>query len=186
MRILAYCDSKWLGATLEVVGLGADVITSPPVTAHTFPTAWLSGYDVIYIDLNGEPGGQMLYDSEGNAALALDTVRGASLEGAVVVATVCHLPESPFLDAFLESGVRAVIAGEGLNWGASDEPVGAQRLAQAIIPRLARYSPRVALDLAKGITKLSLQRVFHGDAVRDALAFQVYDRGGNDETRRAA
>lgn len=187
LRILAYCDTRWLGATIGVVGRAADVLTSPPVDAETFSSAWLMGYDVIYIDLLGEPGEPHLYRSIGDVvepALSVETVRDADLAGAVVVTTACYLDETPFLDAFLSSQASSVIGGPGYNYGDADRPLGAQTLARHIIARLGRGdTPEEALSRARGRMRVGLERLFYPEATEDAMGFHVYRLGGRHGER---
>jgi len=172
-----------LGATIGVVGHAADVITSPPVDAMTFNPSWLMGYDVLYIDLYGEPGDSSLYRKVGDRmepALDVATVRETDLCGAVVIATACYLPQTPFLDAFLAAGARGVIGGAGYNWGDDDQPIGAQKLAKHVIARLEwGDTPEEALKRAKGSLSMSLERLFWREATEDALQFALYEREGD-------
>jgi hypothetical protein len=185
LRTLAYCDSRYLGATIGVVGNRADVITSPPVDAKTFNPRWLMGYDVVYIDLIGEPGDPYLYRRVGDLvepALAVETVKEADLARAIVVTTACYLDETPFLSAFLASHAGAVIGGPGYNYGSEDRPLGAQRLARHILGRLQwGDTPEEALSRARERMSVGLERLFYKQATEDAMAFQVYRRdGGNN------
>lgn len=180
MHIFAYVDQRYQNATRKVVGEGATLLTSPPIYAADFNPEWLEGYDLIYLDLHGQPGSVYLYSGEEGrmAALSLKVVRAARLGGAVVFATTCHLPNTHFLDAFLDAGASAVIAGMGLNWGKQTRASGAQLLAMLTIRAMkAGKAFDVALADAKARLRFSLQRLLDRDATEDALAFQAYIQG---------
>jgi hypothetical protein len=138
----------------------------------------LAGYEVIYLDLHGEADRDYLFTTDGIPVLDLETVRKAKLGGAVVVATSCYLPESGFVEALLEAGARAVIAGRGQNYGAIWWLTGAQALARAVLRGLKRgLVIENALAEAKWQLRRSVLRMLSRRAVEDALAFQVF-RGG--------
>lgn len=175
MRVLAYCDQRYLAATRKVVGRGAKIVSSPPLSAHDVGPGFLEGYDVIYLDLHGEPGSGYLYSYASYhplAALSFQTVQRAKLEGVVVVATTCHLPETPFAYAFQDAGA-VLVGGSGRNWGTRRRLSGAQVLAKHIIDGLRRgYRVEKALELAKRKLRYSLRRLYDRKSTMDALAFR--------------
>lgn len=179
MRILAYTAKAYLRATLGVVGANADVLVSPPLRAADVRPFWLQGYDLIYLDLHGQPGSARLWSGEGEEVAALDlrTVVEAELEGAVVFATSCFLPQTRFVKAFLEAGAVAVVGGRGRNWGTRRRVSGAQKLAQRFIRRLeGGQDARAALRGAKGELRRSIGNLLGDRGVRDALGFRVWER----------
>jgi len=183
MKILAYTDKRFLMATMKVVGREADVFVSPPMDKWKFKAEWMQGYDLIYLDLHGERDARDLCVYGGSnpgwkiRALGIETVWRAFLKGAVVFATSCYLPETPFVKAFLDAGARAVIAGEGVNWGGKTRMMGAQLLAREILSRAGEGWEMPVGDyvsLAKDGLRKSWRRLMNREAVEDALAFEVY------------
>lgn len=189
MNVLAYCDAAFLPATRRVLGEQGLILTCPPHTLETLPPATLEGRDFIYLDLHGAAGRATLYGGGGAVpALHVDTVRAADLTGTVVFATTCYLPETPFLDAFLQAGA-VVVAGPARNYryspelgrlfrrayaGDSGELFIPRRPGPARWPTLAQRAT-VALARAKQLLARQLWRwVASVPAMRDALAFQVY------------
>lgn len=198
MRILAVCDERYEVATRRVVGEGATIVTSPPVFAAEFKPSWLADRDFIYIDLNGQSGSAYLYSGPElqSAALSAQAVRAARVDGAIVFATVCHFPETPFLGAFLEAGAKAVIAGEGWNYGGSAQRlVGAQHLARYLLQGLEiGWDVRRAFASARHRLARSLSAwVLDPVETRDTLAFRLWrardedfagEGAGHDDGRR--
>lgn len=183
MRVLAYCDERYLLATRAVVDRGAKtlmLITSPPTYAREFDPGWLAEWDVIYLDLHGQPDSVYLYSGahQETAALKVDTVRQAQLGGAVVIATTCYLPETPFIAAFLAAGASAVIGGEGTNFGGRTRLAGAQVLARLVLKRLEQGDPaEKALGYAQKVMARNLRlRFLEREATEDALAFKLFKR----------
>lgn len=182
LRILAITDKRYVRSTLEVVGEEGDILVSPPLTASEIQPSWLEGYDVIYIDLHGLPGSAYLYAGENQdlPGLSFKTVRQAWLDGAIVVATSCHLPSTPFVDAFLAGGARAVIAGEDVNFGGRTRASSAQRLAMDVIFFLraagADWDVQEILDKAKTRLGREFGSLFRPRITRDALAFKLYQK----------
>lgn len=178
VNILAYCDKRYQVATRRVVGDDAEVLTSPPVYAIDFQPDWLAGRDLIYLDLHGQPGSVYLYSGldQDRAALHVIQVRTAKLGGAVVFATTCHLPETPFLQAFLEAGAGAVIGGGERNYGARRRLSGAQVLARGLLIALrAGQGIDDAFKLAKLVVRMDpLRWLADRKATVDALQFEIW------------
>lgn len=201
MRILGITNKRYLKATMAVVGDEADLLISPPLRCCCITPEHLQGYDFIYIDLHGEAGKEFLYsqDEEGRLieALRVETIRQAKLEGTVVFATSCYLPETPFIEAFLKAGVKAVIAGEGENYGKLTKTSGAQRLAKNLIEELERggradtqvcpneqvHHNQVRIDealLAAKEKMKGLVSVFDREGTKDSLEFSIYSGNGRE------
>jgi hypothetical protein len=179
--ILALTDRRYLRQTIDVVGDDAHIWAFPPMTAGRLEPADLEGYDLVYIDLHGEPSGGYLYTFDNTPALSFQTVRQATLESVLVIATTCYLPQSPFLSAFQDAGA-AVIAGDGPNYGEDDRGAarGAQLLAQSVIRRvIAGESPKAAFVQARQILRYSWRRWLDPRATADTLKFKFY--GGPDD-----
>lgn len=178
MRVLAIYDERYAAATVKVVGQGATLLSAPPYVAREMTPARLERYDVLYLDLHGQPGSVYLYYGAPalQAALHVDTIRQANLAGAVVFATTCYLPATPFLHAFLQAGARAVIAGEGVNYAGRTRLAGAQLLARLVLRRLER-GQAVEQALAEGLQVMRANlrlRLFERQATEDTLGFKVY------------
>ena len=181
MNVLAITDARYREATRRVVGRYlATLLTAPPVTGHMIKPAMLEGYDAIYIDLHGIPGSGLLYaktDKFLDPVLSTEVVKAAYLRGVVVIATSCYLPETPFLDAFLERGAT-VIGGPGVNYGGRKMVAGAQVLARLILSGLAKGLDAVAA-LNQARDRL-WWRQWIDPAVRDALGYELWRP--NDQT----
>lgn len=181
MRLLAYGSQRYERGTQKLwkdIARGGMFITSPP--CEDAPAIWLQGYDAIYIDLHGEPGEPYLYGDDGAKALSLHTVRKAELDGPVIFLTTCYLPQTGFIEAFLDAGARAVIGGAGANWGGRIWPHGAQLLGRHFLELYAKDLPaEYALKCAKHRLRWDIaQRVLHPKATRDALEFQIWRENG--------
>jgi len=181
MQLLAYGMQTHERVTKHIwesVATGGMLITSPPCAEPYAPPIWFRGHDAIYIDLHGEEGDKHLYGDDGTKALSLHTVRKAKLGDAVVFMTTCYLPETGFIQAFLDAGAVAVIGGPGKNWGGRLWPQGAQRLAQYFLELYAKDLPvEYALKCAKHRLRWDVaQRALHPKATMDALEFQVWRR----------
>lgn len=198
MRVLAYCGASFEEATRRAAGVKP--LTCPPLTAARFDPRQLNGYDFLYFDLHGDPGGEEWYEiKESDGPLALLTpervpaltaaqIRQARLDGAVVFATCCYLADedSPMLDALLEAGAAYVIGGDGKNWAAAKRPSGASYLGEQFRHWLERgYDPLKALTYAKRLLRLkkgvsgllgNLASTGAVDSTADTLAFRAYYR----------
>lgn len=178
MNVLAYCDKRYQVATRRVVGDEAEVLTSPPVHAADFQPDWLAGRDLIYLDLHGQPGSVYLYSGEDQdrAALHVDQVREVALDGAVVYATTCYLPETPFVEAFLEAGASAVIGGGERNYGTRHRMSGAQVLAKGLLSALRTgYAVDDAFKRAKLWLQVDpLRWLVDRKATADTLQFKIW------------
>ena len=186
MRILALTTSAYLRAAMAVVGDGAEFLVAPPLGAAEIKAPLLEGYDVIYIDLHGVPSNRYLWADPEQMwpALSVDAIRGADLQGTVVVATTCYLDETPFPQAFAQAGAL-VVGGSGPNTGSQaghGTLMGAQLLAREIVQGLrAGLDLDAALDGARRVLARSVWRLINRRAVDDALAFRVM--GGPGETQ---
>lgn len=167
-------------------------VTSPPLDSTRFDARRLEGYDLLYFDLHGWPGGSVWLGQSRpstverrNVALTVEQLAGVSLHGCVVFAATCYLADSdsPMLDALLDAGARYVIGGEGVNWNGLSNPIGAGLLGQWFRRGMQMgIEPLRALALAKQRVRLSLARYrisgmeAQATAARDALAFRAYER----------
>jgi len=180
MRVLAYTDARYAAATRQVVGGEALLLVSPPTYAWNFDPAILADRDLIYLDLHGKPHSVYLYSGvgQGEAALSVANVRAARLGGAVVFATTCYLPQTPFVRAFLDAGASVMIGGDGKNYGARTRLSGAQALARALLKFLARGdAPEQALARAQRALRANVRlRLFDAAATEDALGFRAFQR----------
>jgi hypothetical protein len=187
MRILAYCDQRYEVATRKVVGKGALVFSSPPWHAGNVKPEWFTYKDVVYLHLHGLPGSAYMWSGQAQEipALHADMFQYVSVGGAVVVALTCHLPQTPFLRAFLDAGAVAVIGGHGENWGGRRSMNGAQLLAADVIAAM-----RAGVALGEAMEQ-SRRRLSHNwrrvlarsrtrQAIADALEFEIFRRVNDD------
>lgn len=188
MQLLAYGMQTHERVTSRIwksVATGGLSITSPPYAEPTVPPIWFRGYDAIYIDLHGEPGDVFLMGDTATGrmtkALSLHTVRRAKLGGAVVFLTSCYLPQTGFIDAFLDAGASAVIGGKGKNWGSRRRPHGAQLLGLYFLELFAKgdMPTEYTLKCAKHRLRWNVwERIAYPKATRDALEFRIWRRHG--------
>lgn len=179
MRVFAFCDRRYQVATRKVVGPEAEVISSPPIFASDVNPEWFEGAEFFYVDLHGQPGSVYLWSGprEQWAALHVHVVARAKLAGTVVVATTCYLPETPFLQAFLDAGATVIGGGEG-NYGTRRRLSGAQVLAKDVLAGLrAGRGTEEAFERAKALLRLNPVRwLTDRKATADALAFKIWRR----------
>ena len=185
MQLLAYgmrTHERVTKRIWESVATGGLLIASPPCAEPSIPPTWLEGHNAIYIDLHGEPSDVFLMGDTATGpmtrALSLHTVRRAELGGAVVFLTSCYLPQTGFIDAFLQAGASAVIGGSGQNWGGRLWPQGAQRLGLYFLELYAKDVPtEYCLKCAKHRLRWDVaQRIMHTKATMDALEFKLWRR----------
>lgn len=118
MKLLMYCAQAWsISGRLTAIlsGMSSSVLTSPPLTADSFPYSDIGQADVFYVRLHGLIGQPYLYDSKWNTAFSgqamlesrvgLDKVQLVFIEGCFGART--GLPEM-----FAEAGARLVIASD--------------------------------------------------------------------------
>ena len=185
MNILALCDARYEDVTRllwEKHATDGMVLASPPST-EPVERGLFTGRDVIYLDLHGERGDDYLH-GDGTQALSIHSVRRMNLSGAVVFATVCYLPETLFVSAFLEAGARAVIGGHGENWGNRRTFTGAQKLADLWLEAYVRlgYCAPAFTEAWSRLADDWHQKICHHKAWRDALQFQIW-RGHEVQNR---
>jgi len=185
MQLLAYGDRRYERVTKRIfdsTATGGLLIASPPCQEPRVAPIWFMGHDAIYLDLHGAIEVDYLYGDKGTRALSLATVRKSWVDGAVVFLTSCWLPDTGFVDAFLDAGASAVIGGPGANWGGRYWPQGAQLLALYFLELYAKGDIPIeyALKVAKHRLRWDIwQRVRYPIATRDALKFRVWRRNGS-------
>lgn len=165
-------------------------LTCPPVCAAGFNPCWLAGdgerpWDLIYLDLHGQPGDTAWYGDEQIVALTEAQVRETDLGGAIVFAVNCYLADddSPMMDALLDAGARYVIGGAGPNYGGKRAAIGAPLLGLRFRQFYNLFhDPMEALWLAKrsvGIQGRVSNAIGHkasGQADADAVEFRAFYR----------
>jgi len=171
--VFAYCAASFARSVGKAAGV--QPLLSPPMRAEYFGHELLENHDFIYLKLHGRAGQPYWYGDGYIEALSADTVRSARLDGAVVFAASCHLPESPMLEALLDAGASAVIGGRGRNFAATDAVWGADLLGMYVrwFMKLGMRVDR-ALKWAKWRLRLGVQ----DRATKDALEFQLFRREG--------
>ena len=191
MRVIAYCCASFTEATEKAAGVKP--LSSPPYDSASFDPAWLSAdcygyrYDLIYLDLHGQPGEACWRGDGGIVALTADQIRSVALGGSVVFAVNCFLADSdsPMLEALLEAGARYVVGGTGENFGGEEQLMGAGLMGARFRVLMEQgFEPLLALDFAKRWMRLYLAggKVFKQlspkrmRAAEDALQFRAYYR----------
>jgi hypothetical protein len=113
VRTLVYCyRSGWINNALGLLQAGIVVwpLTSPPLTAETFPYERLGEVDLIYMALHGSPKAHTLYGDGEVPALRVDGILGGPELHATVILEGCYGAKTAFPRAFMERGARIVIA----------------------------------------------------------------------------
>ena len=193
MRVFSYCCASFKESSRQAVG--APSLLSPPISTVDFDPAWLEGYDLIYLDLHGEPGAAFWRGDGGIVALTAGQVLQARLGGAVVYAVNCYLADdgAPMMDALLDAGARYVIGGKGENWAYTRRPAGAVWLGWRVRQLMERgVDPLRALAMGKRLLLLhrAARRVLSlgrqerkmlgsktpREIVADTLEFRAYER----------
>ena len=168
MRVKAFCAQSFRLSVHKAAGVPP--ITSPPVDLPSFRSSILAPCNLLYLKLHGLPHQGFWYGDNWVTACSRYQVAKCHLQGAVVFAANCFLPESPMLAALFEAGASAVIAGSGPNYGGRTTLLSADIIGAGFRRGLsAGLSPGAALNLAKAALI-----VMPGRGKRDALAFKVY------------
>lgn len=170
MRVFACCAASFHRSVRRAAGV--EPLLSPPVDLAAFQPGWLGGFGLLYFKLHGLAGQPYWYGDGWLTALSVDAIRQADLSGAVVFVANCFLEESPMLPALLSAGARAVIGGSGPNYARSAAVDGADLLGLWLRRGLmAGFPVRQAFGLAKERLRFNWQ----SPAVRDALAFKLFE-----------
>lgn len=181
MRIVAYCAQAYKPATNLALKGRADIICCPPISDETLrqKPELLEGYDFVVFNLHGHPFVPSWYGNYGQSALKSSTLQTLNLEGCGVFAINCHLgdPHQPMFKALKKSGVVYVVAGEGLNYGGTIKPVGADVLLRWFVYFTQRTEPEHALVKAKRLTALCAPKYsrIQVEALKDSLKFQIWN-----------
>jgi len=199
VRVWAYCCQSFEKTTRRAAGVKP--LTCPPVDAGSFDPQWLEGpepgisWDLIYLDLHGQPSDTAWYGDDWLPALTEEQVRSLDLGGAVVFAINCYLTDndSPMMDALLDAGARYVIGGPGLNYGGAESMIGASKLGQRFrqLYGILR-DPLRALAIAKmavrtqGSISSAVGRARIEEANEDTLEFQAFYRKPKDRAAMSA
>jgi hypothetical protein len=186
MYVVAYCSAPYEESTRQAAGV--QPACCPPLSADNGGLSRLlqemAVAEFVYLDLHGFEGDRTtLYgggDCQWTPALRVDQVRGLRLDRSVVVfATSCYFPDSEFLEAFLNAGARAVIAGRGQNFAARRAVKGAALLGLWLRRGLSwGLSPGAALALAKTRSRLQFGPGA-ATSIRDALEFELWPRSAS-------
>lgn len=182
-RVVAYIAKSYEGATtLALRGDGEDIIhTCPPFGDNDIKKQHdlLEGYDLIVFNLHGLPHVPVWIGDLSVPALKSSTLRKLNFIGSGVFAINCYLGDEhqPMFKALKKTGAAWVVAGEGLNYGGLDRPVGADILLRWFVHFLRKGNfPEKALRKAKVKASLlapkwnQIQRL----ALIDALKFKLW------------
>ena len=171
MRTFAYCLASAAKSVRRMAGV--EPALCPPITQESFRGGWLEYRDLIVFKLHGRHGEPYWMGDRGEIALLARNLEDVHLDGAVVFAENCWLPESPMLEALLDAGASAVVGGSGVNYGGTATMAGADLLGLYFRWALEHGGrPEGALLFAK----LRLRLKWPSLAVRDTLAFQLYEQ----------
>lgn len=183
MNVFAYCAASFRESVRRAAGVMP--LLSPPCVAETFDPALLAGRDLIYFKLHGLPGEVYWYGDDWLTALRLDQIQAADLTGAMVFVANCFgLTDAGepdvMVQALLDAGARAVVAGAGENWGALRGVTGPDLLGQWMRRWMRlRFAPALALQLARVRVRVRLRRGGlrwdERKALEDALEFKLLD-----------
>lgn len=171
-RIFAYCDVRYVTATRKAAGGEASVFACPPqlggMTLDAFAHR-IEQSDLVLFNLHADPNIGYWFSSNGEAALTQAHLARCNLRAAVVFMINCHAGGS-MLDALKAARPRAIIGGQGENFGAQTLLAGADTLALWFRRGVQLgLNHRSALRLAQTRLRLGAQT----RSVKDALRFEV-------------
>lgn len=179
MRVVALSAASWAGATREAAGV--EPIVLPGADASRFwPEVALC--DVLYVNLHGLEGQPYWYSDGYVTALSARVLaeEDLMLRGVIAFASCCFGVDAdgapgPMVQALLDAGCSAVVAGDGLNYGGDRRARGADVLGQWFVRALGMgWTARRAFDAARGV--MLLPALFYPDA-RDARRFVLLGDG---------
>jgi len=180
MQIFAYCMKSVANIVWQATG--AFPVTCPPFDYRTFPVQLFEQFEFIWLGLHGTQYDKryLLGDTQRvpgmpipirPRALCSDEVAGLDLEGVLVFAPTCYLPETLFVPAFKTAGAT-VVGGQGKNYGNTKQLVGADLLGASLINVLKVSATVRDMDKALKRAKTALSpETRRADA--DAMEFQV-------------
>jgi hypothetical protein len=172
MNTIAFCCWSYQSITKRAAGV-TRILTSPPITILDFKPEMIQGADLLYLKLHGLPAQAYLYGDGWTTAVSANQIATADLTGCTVFAAVCHLPDSPMLQAFFNAGARAVIAGHGSNYASRTRVYGADLLGLTIRKLMQLHiPPHIAYRLAIHRIKRAKQDRY----TRDTLEFCYHPR----------
>ena len=180
MRVFAYCAKSFEDVTRRAAGV--QPLICPPLTADKIHSTLqrLTGYDLLYFDLHGQPGEACWFGDDYTIALSAAQLCEVNLTGSIVFALTCYLADegSPMLDALLDAGARYVIGGDGQNWAGKRRAVMGAGLLGLWFRRLLAWGvpPLTALGWAKRRVSLSAMKKGKRLAAKDTLEFRAYYR----------
>lgn len=152
-------------------------VTCPPFTDQTFNIKVFEFVDIIWLGLHGVPQNpSFLYGDEIPAfpfpirirALAADGIATLNLEGKIVYASTCFLPQTHFPEAFKKAGAT-IIGGPGENYGAPNRPEGADKLGMELLRNLTQPITRTLEE----ILEMSKRVLGDSRADTDAKEFKI-------------
>ncbi len=175
MKVISVSTATGAEATQRASGVMP--YSFPPLDMNKFDPKWLEGADLLYIHLHGMPDQPYWYGDHLDTAISAEQIKRLNLAGVVSFVANCYGAGSRMLEALLEAGCSAVIAGPGTNYTVEDQVRGADKLGAEFIKAYSQDPDRDvgrALVIAKDrIRLLSLVSPWE----RDALEFKIYIRG---------
>lgn len=185
MKVIAYTARRYEVATKRALGREAVVITCPPLNDKHFNEGLgnydlFGNYDVAVFNLHGFPHLPVWLGDGGLIAFKGSTLSSQRRFAKGVFAINCNLGDTnhPMLECLWNAGAEWVVAGDGLNYGGTRVPVGADVLLRWFRRSLEGRTPEQALARAKKFARW-LAPQFTSDqrlALRDALNFEVIRR----------
>ncbi|MBN1315458.1 MAG: hypothetical protein JXA42_08320 [Anaerolineales bacterium] len=174
MKTIALCAQSYLKSVRRAAGV--EPITFPPLTIDTFAPSQLENIDLLYLKFHGLPQQPYLYAGRYITAISAEQLAAANLNRTVVFGAVCHLPQTPIIQALFQAGARVVVAGDGVNYGSSSRLYGADLLGYYFRRFLACKLPSDrALALARLIFRLHRPRSPQEKvALEDTLGFRPF------------
>jgi hypothetical protein len=181
MRVMAYCCQSFKRAVKRAAGV--EPITCPPLDANMIDTRDLEGYDLLYLDLHGQPDDTAWYGDDQDVALTCEQVEKMNLRGTVVFAANCYLGDenAPMMAALMQAGAKCVIAAPGKNYGGKKNLTGSSSLGHWFRvffglkkdPDWALKTAKNALKAERAASSISGSKKL-SDAIDDTLEFRAF------------
>lgn len=188
MKTFAYCRASFERSVRRAAGV--QPLLSPPVCMDTLHPGELRGHYFYYFNLHGLPGEIYWYGDNWQTAIGLHQLQAVGWTEAVVFVANCygltvHGEPDRMVQAILDGGASAVVAGMGTNYATAGGLVGADLLgAYFRLGVRMHLGPERAFSVAMGVLRrwysaARLGRLPEGQrlAAKDTLGFRIFVRG---------